>query len=218
MEQNNSNPNQGSQSAPSTSSNPQAPAGTPASAPTNNQNNNQNQQKPNQQQPKPMNNQQKPNQPKKVSTNNNTALWWIIAAIIVVVVIVVATKHKSAPAAPATPSQSETEDAQTTPAAADSQNESSAFADAIKSYTGKAVILGVNDKDECMALPEKLAVAAGTRVLVANNTTQQLSVEVADKKVDLDAYHYFTVSLGSALEYSVICEGQETPVASILIK
>jgi hypothetical protein len=214
MEQNNANQNQGGQS-PSAANNPQQASGAPATP-----NNNQNQQKPNQQQPKPMNNQQKPNQPKNGSAGNNNALWWIIAVIIIIAVIAVATKRKHAPQpAPAVPEASQTQgDESVAPTATDSDNETSAFTEAIKNYSGKSVILGVNEKKECVALPQKLAVAAGTRVLIANNSAQQLSVEVSDKKVDLDAYHYFTVALGNALEYSVICEGQSDPVSSIEIK
>ncbi len=88
----------------------------------------------------------------------------------------------------------------------------SAYEDAIRSYGGKLVFFG----EGCKALPTAQSQKVGTRILIANNSAKQITVEVPGRTQALDSYRYFTYPLSVAGEVSVKCNG--APVATISVK
>ncbi len=88
----------------------------------------------------------------------------------------------------------------------------SAYEEAIRSYGGKAVLIGAG----CKATPLTQVQTVGTRILIANNAPAQVKIEVPGRTQILDGYHYFTYSLKTAGDVQVTCNG--TPAALISVK
>ena len=83
---------------------------------------------------------------------------------------------------------------------------------ALKQYVGKSVLVA----DACVPNTDKLEVAVGSRVLVANNSAKAQELSIQDRKVTLRPYHYMTSSVKVAGEFPVTCGG--VAVATVVAK
>lgn len=87
----------------------------------------------------------------------------------------------------------------------------SAYEEAIRLYGGKLVLFDA----ECKALPAAQTLAVGTRILIANNSTKQLSIATPDRTEALDSYHYFTYPLKTVGSVVISCNG--APAAAVTV-
>jgi len=83
---------------------------------------------------------------------------------------------------------------------------------ALKQYVGKSILFGAT----CVPSTASLEVPAGSRVLVANNSTKALDLSIQDRKVTLRPYRYMTSSAKVAGEFGVTCGGET--VATVTVK
>jgi|GEM_PF-2629839 len=90
----------------------------------------------------------------------------------------------------------------------------SGYETALAEYSSKRILFDAN----CVATPKILEVPVGTRVLVANNSTDKsLKIKVLDRTENLSALHYMLSSgFGTMGEYPVSCAG--TVSATINVK
>lgn len=88
----------------------------------------------------------------------------------------------------------------------------SGYDEAVRMYAGKVVLFDAT----CKALPEAPAFTAGTRVLVANNSSKTQTLSLAGRTETLDAYHYFTVALKTPGTIVASCNG--TAAANVEVK
>lgn len=83
---------------------------------------------------------------------------------------------------------------------------------ALASYKGKVLAFG----PACSVVPNDLSVSAGTRIMVANSSSESQTIALGDRSVTLQPYHYFTQSVKTAGEVSTTCNG--APAATVTVK
>ncbi len=89
---------------------------------------------------------------------------------------------------------------------------SSSYDQVLKAYAGKTILVD----GSCAATPSTASFDAGTRVLVANNSTKSLALALGTKSATLAPYHYFTTTLNTVGDVSAYCNG--TAVSAISVK
>lgn len=87
-----------------------------------------------------------------------------------------------------------------------------AYEAALKEYAGKLVAFDATCKQVAGIGG---AVAAGTRILVANNSPKQLTIAVDGKKETLDGYHYFTTTVKTKGDVKVSCENTDAATIKV---
>ncbi len=87
----------------------------------------------------------------------------------------------------------------------------SGYDEAVRMYAGKVVLFDA----ACKTLPEAPTFAAGTRVLVANNSSKTQTLSLGGRTEALDAYHYFTVALKTPGELTAQCNGAAAATVTV---
>lgn len=82
---------------------------------------------------------------------------------------------------------------------------------ALAAYKGKVLAFGA----DCSVTPKTVSVAAGTRIMAANNSTEMQTITLGDRTVALRPYHYFTQSMKTAGEVNATCNGAAAATVTV---